>query len=102
MGQNNHFYTCVSIGRLRTVRAVFRASCVAPHLVPPEVVDHHHAGQVQHHAQTLEGGHGEPQSTILLHQAGCVVPAVGAALAAWQALTGHVRGLISDRTLLFT
>lgn len=73
-----------------------------PHLVPPEVVDHHHAGQVQHHAQTLEGGHSEPQGPILPHQAGCVVPAVGAALAAWQALTGHVRGLVPVRALLLT
>lgn len=76
--------------------------CVAPHLVSPEVVDHHHAGQVQHHAQTLEGGHGEPQSTVLLHQAGGVVPAVGAAFAARQALIGHVGSLVSARASLFT
>lgn len=76
--------------------------CVASHLVSPEVVDHHHAGQVQHHAQTLEGGHGEPQSTVLLHQAGGVVPAVGAAFAARQALIGHVGSLVSARASLFT
>lgn len=68
---------------------------VSTHLLPPEVVDHHHAGQVQHHAQSMEGGHSKPQSTILLRQAGRVVLAVGAAVVARQALTGHVRGLVS-------
>lgn len=72
------------------------------HLLPPEVVDHHHAGQVQHHAQTLEGGHSEPQSAVLLHQARRVIPAVGAALTARQALCGHVRDLVSARALLLT
>lgn len=80
----------------------YRTLFSPPHLVPPEVVDHHHAAQVQHHAQTLEGGHSEPQSAILLYQAGRVVPAVGAALATRQALTGHVRGLVSVRALLLT
>ena len=73
-----------------------------PHLVPPEVVDHHHAGQVQHHAQTLEGGHSEPQSPVLQHQTGRVVPAVGTTLAARQALVGHVRGLVSVKAQLLT
>lgn len=72
------------------------------YLVPPEVVDYHHAGEVQHHAQTLKGGHSEPQSTILLNQAGCVITAVRAALAAWQAFIWHVRDLVSVRDLPFT
>ncbi|TNN81425.1 hypothetical protein EYF80_008197 [Liparis tanakae] len=59
------------------------------HTKRPTLVDQHHAGQVQHHAQTLEGDHSEPQGAILLHQAGRVIPAVGAALAARQALTGQ-------------
>lgn len=71
------------------------------HLIPPEMVDQHHAAQVQHHAETLEGGHGEPQSPILLDQTGGVVAAVGAALAARKALSGHVRGFISHRDLFF-
>lgn len=73
-----------------------------PHLIPPAVVDQHHAAQVQHHAQALEGGHGQPQSSVLLHQAGRVVLAVGAALAAGQALSGHLRGLVSARALILT
>lgn len=72
------------------------------HLLPPEVVDQHHAGQVQHHAQTLEGGQREPQGTILVHQARRVVPAIGAALAARHALSGRVRRLVSVRALLLT
>lgn len=74
----------------------------SPYLVSPEVVDHHHTDQVQHHAETLEGGHREPQSTVLLHQAGRVIPAVGTALAAQQALAGHVGGFVSVRALLLT
>lgn len=72
------------------------------HLIPPAVVDHHHAAQVQHHAQALEGGHGQPQSSVLLDQAGRVILAVGAAFAAGKALSGHFRGLISAQALIFT
>lgn len=73
-----------------------------PHLVPPEVVHRHHAGQVQHHAQALEGRHGEPQGAGFLHCAGRVVPAEGAALAARQALAGQVWGFFSAGALLLT
>lgn len=84
-------------------RKSVRESCdCGQHLVPPEVVDHHHAGQVQHHAQALEGDHGEPQGAVLPHQAGRVVTAIGAALAARQALDGHVGGVVSVRALLLT
>lgn len=72
------------------------------YLVSPEAVDHHHTGQVQHHAETLEGGHGEPQSAVLLHQARRVISAEGAALAARQALAGRVGGFVSVRALLLT
>ena len=89
-------------GLNKVEQSSIRAGFVLPHLVPPEVVDDYHSGQVQHHAQTLEGGHGEPQRSILLDQAGGVVPAVGAALAARQALIGHVGGLVSARALLLT
>lgn len=73
-----------------------------PHLIPPAVVDHHHAAQVQHHAQALEGGHGQPQHSVLLDQAGRIILAVGAAFAAGKALCGHVRGLVSGQALLLT
>lgn len=73
-----------------------------PHLAPPEVVDRHHAGQVQQHAQALEGGHGQPQGAGVLHRAGRVVPAEGAALAAGQALAGQLRGFFSAGALLLT
>lgn len=73
-----------------------------PHLIPPAVVNHHHAAQVQHHAQALEGGHGQPQSSVLLDQAGRVVLAVGAAFAAGKALSRHFQGLISAQALILT
>lgn len=73
-----------------------------PHLIPPAVVDHHHAAQVQHHAQALEGGHGQPQRSVLLDQAGRIILAVGAAFTAGKALCGHIRGLVSGQALLLT
>lgn len=79
---------------------VLPSSLPPPHLVPPEVVDRHHAGQVQQHAQALEGGHGQLQGAGVLHRAGRVVPAEGAALAAGQALAGQLGGVFSAGTLL--
>lgn len=67
-----------------------KCSFSIPHLVFPEVVNCKHAGQVQHNAETLEGGDGEPQSPILLHQAGGIVLAVGASLLTRQAFVGCV------------
>lgn len=73
----------------------FTTSPCPVHLVSPKVVNQKHAGQVQHHAQSLEGGQGEPKTAVLLHQTGGVVLAERAALPARQALVGRLRGLIS-------
>lgn len=83
----------------RRVRAgqVGRQHDLSAHLTSPEVVDGHHAGQVQQHAQALEGGRGEPQPAVLPGQTGRVVSAVGAAHPARKALTRHIGSVVSAR-----
>lgn len=58
------------------------------HLVPPKVVDEHHADEDDQPTEALEGEHGHAEGAVLSRHAGGVVLAVGTALLAWQAVAG--------------